>query len=109
MKKALAILGILLVILAAGCAKDATVKNRVEGEYRAYCEMSDGTWRCNGRTYQYRLELRGTMPNAAANSTFVYLSNLEDISFEQAWKAAGFSSNSEDYFPPEEAVLVELH
>jgi len=36
------------------------------------------------------------------------LSNIRNISFAQAYKAAGVSSNSEDYFSPEEAVLVEI-
>ena len=48
------------------------------------------------------------MPRAAKASTFVYLSDLESISYEQAWKAAGFSSNLGDYFAPEDAVLVEI-
>jgi len=47
------------------------------------------------------------MPNAAVDSTFVYLSNLESISFEQAWKAAGLSSNTADYFAVEDAILVD--
>ena len=69
--------------------------------------MSDGTWQCDGRSYQYRLEISGRTPQADVDSTFVYLSNLEEIPFEQAWKAAGFSSGSDDYFSPEDAVLVE--
>ena len=48
------------------------------------------------------------MPKAVASTTFVYLSNIENITFEQAWKAAGFSSNTADYFSPNEAVLVEM-
>ena len=34
--------------------------------------------------------------------------NIEDITFEQAWKASGLSSNMDDYFDIDEAVLVEL-
>lgn len=75
---------------------------------RTYDEMSDGSWRAEGYTYKYRLEISGTMPNAEGNSTFVYLSNLESITFEQAWRAAGLSSNTADYFSRDEAVLVEL-
>ena len=75
---------------------------------KTYYEMSDGTWQVDGQTYKYRLEIRGRMPNAAVDSTFVYLSNLECITFEQAWKAAGFSSNTADYFVAEDAVLVEM-
>ena len=73
-----------------------------------YYEMSDGTWQADGHSYKYRLEITGRMSNAVKDSTFVYLSNIEEISFEQAWKAAGLSSNQDDYFDPEEAVLVEM-
>ena len=38
---------------------------------------------------------------------FVYLSNVENISFEQAWRASGLSSLLNDYFEAEDAVLVE--
>lgn len=73
-----------------------------------YYEMSDGTWRTDDYTYQYRLEITGRMNQAAKDSTFVYLSNIEDISFEQAWKASGFSSDMRDYFKKEDATLVAL-
>ena len=73
-----------------------------------YYEMSDGTWQADGHSYKYRLEITGRMSNAVKDSTFVYLSNIPEISFEQAWKAAGLSSNLDDYFDPEEAVLVEM-
>lgn len=49
------------------------------------------------------------MSNAAVDTTFVFLSNLENITFDQAWKAAGYSSNTSDYFSIEEAVLVEMN
>ena len=48
------------------------------------------------------------LPNAECDSVFVYLSNLPDISFEQAAKASGLSSDTADYFAAEDAVLVEL-
>ena len=108
MKKPLVLFSVLLILLTAGCREEASVKNTVEGNFRTYYEMSDGGWKCGGHSYRYRLEISGRMPNAAVDSTFVYLSNLEDISFEQAWKAAGLSSDSNDYFSPEEAVLVEM-
>ena len=75
---------------------------------KTYYEMNDGTWMCDDHVYKYRLEISGRMPNAAADSTFVYLSNLEEIPFERAYMAAGLSSNTEDYFQPEDAVLVEM-
>lgn len=48
------------------------------------------------------------MGGAVKDSTFVFLSNLEDITFEQAWKASGFSSNMNDYFEEEDAKFVAL-
>lgn len=75
--------------------------------YKTYYELSDGTWQVDGRTYKHRLVITGRMHKAAADSTFIYLSNLENISFDRAWKAAGFSSSTADYFSPEEAVLVD--
>ena len=73
-----------------------------------YYEMTDGTWRTDTNTYKYRLEITGRMGGAAKDSTFVYLSNTEDISFERAYMAAGLSSNMDDYFIPAEAVLVAM-
>lgn len=73
-----------------------------------YYEMSDGTWKTENYTYQYRLEITGKMNNAAKETTFVYLSNIKDITFEEAWKASGLSSNMNDYFKEEDAKLVAL-
>ena len=69
-------------------------------------EMSDGTWKTDDYTYQYRLEITGRMSNAVKDTTFIFLSNTEDITFEQAWEAAGFSSNMDDYFDVEDAKFV---
>lgn len=80
-----------------------------EAPESVYSRNADGTWEHNGTAYKYRLELTGRMPNASVDTTFVYLSNLETITFEQAWKAAGLSSHTDDYFPPEDAVLVEMN
>ena len=86
-----------------------SVKDTVVGNLKTYQEMKDGTWMCEGYVYQYRLEIHGRMPNAATDSSFVYLSNIGEISFKQAYMAAGLSSDLEDYFSPEEAVLVEMN
>ena len=80
----------------------------IEGNMKTYSEMSDGTWQCDGHIYKYRLEISGRLSNAVKDSTYIYLSNIEDITFEQAWKASGLSSNMDDYFDIDEAVLVEL-
>lgn len=73
-----------------------------------YYEMSDGTWKTDDYTYQYRLEVTGRMNNADKDSTFVFLSNTNDITFEQAWKASGFSSIMDDYFKEEDAKFVAM-
>lgn len=66
----------------------------------------DGSWVCEGYTYKYRLEITGRTNNAAKDVTYIVLSNTKDISFEQTWKASGFSSLLSDYFLPKEAVIV---
>ena len=73
-----------------------------------YYEMSDGTWKTDDYTYQYRLEITGRLNGAEKDSTFIFLSNSKDITFEQAWKASGFSSNMDDYFDEEDAKFVAM-
>ena len=108
MKKTIIVLLCLaFAISMIGCGAAKPTK-AVEGNMRSYSEMSDGTWECNGHTYKYKLEITGRIGSAAMDSTFVYLSNLEEITFEQAWKAAGLSSNTNDYFNVKDAVLVEM-
>lgn len=73
-----------------------------------YYEMSDGTWKTDTCAYRYRLEITGRNAAAVKDSTFVFLSNRTDITFEQAWKASGFSSNTADYFKEKDARFVAL-
>ena len=108
-KQILAMFTLVFLLLAlAGCSREAGVKEVHEGNLGTYEQMTDGTWRYDGRSYAYRLEIRGRLSNAACDSVYVYLSNQRDITFEQAWKASGLSSDLKDYFSPEQAVLVEL-
>ena len=108
MKKLIAFVLTLVCMLGLfGCSNQSLKRTEaIEGNLKTYYKMSDGTWEYDGHTYKYRLEIKGTMPNAKASSTFVYLSNIE-ISFDQAYKAAGISSNMNDYFAVEDAVLVD--
>lgn len=100
---------IIILLLSVGMMFFAgSGRNTIEGNMRTYYEMKDGTWMCDGNHYQYRLEISGRIPNAVKDSTFVYLSNIEEISFQEAYMASGLSSNMDDYFTPEEAVLVEM-
>lgn len=109
MKKLMAlVLTVVCVLGLVGCGNQTPERTQtIESDLKTYYEMSDGTWECDGHTYKYRLEINGTMPNAKVSSTFVYLSNMENIPFEQAYKAAGVSSNLDDYFAVEDAVLVD--
>ncbi|MBE6932417.1 MAG: immunogenic protein [Ruminococcaceae bacterium] len=110
MKKAMIWLLCFTMLLIVGCSPkpaEPYIVSTIESPFATYYEMSDGTWQAEGITYQYRLEITGRMHNAAVDSTFVYLSNLENISFDRAWKAAGLSSRLSDYFAPEEAILVD--
>ena len=79
----------------------------IYGNVNTYFRNTNGTWQTGGRNYKYRHVLTGRIPNAAQDTTFVYLSNLEHITFEQAYKAAGFSDNCADWFLVEDAILVE--
>ena len=81
----------------------------IEGNFRTYYQNTDGTYQYNGYFYKYRLVITGRMPNAKVDTTYVYLSNIKDISFERAMWASGLSSSLEQYFSPVEAVLVEIY
>ena len=73
---------------------------------KLHYENLDGEWVSEGYTYKYRLEITGRMNQAAKNTTFIVLSNTEDITFDQTWKASGLSSNMADYFDPSVSVIV---
>lgn len=109
MKKWIALVLVLVCVLSlVACGNQTPARTKtIKNDLRTYYEMSDGTWECDGHTYKYRLEVSGRMHNAAVDSTFVYLSNVETITFEQACNAAGLSSNTDDYFAVEDAVLVD--
>lgn len=101
----------LLCLIGCGKQTPEQVKT-IESDFKTYYELSDGSWECDGHIYKYRLEISGRMPNAAVDSTFVYLSNQETISFEQAYLqahlAAGISSDLNAYFSVEDAILVDM-
>ncbi|MBQ2835801.1 MAG: hypothetical protein IJE68_03080 [Clostridia bacterium] len=87
--------------------KEAQIIETINTSFTTYYKMSDGTWQCNGNSYKYRLQITGKMSSAAKSSTFVYLSNIEDIPFERAYKAAGFSSSTADYYSVEDAIFID--
>jgi hypothetical protein len=125
--KRIALFFVLLSLVLVGCSKkeisivktyevtDASMSHSTfdnNGEIAnlvEYYEMSDGSYMTeSGDTYKYRLVITGRMNAAVRDITFVFLSNIKDIPFDRAWKAAGFSSNTNDYFNPEDAILVGI-
>lgn len=72
-----------------------------------YTRSSDGTWKCEGHDYKYRVVLTGRDANAKADGRFVVLTNNAGITYhEVSWSL--FSSNSNDSLNPEETVIVEM-
>lgn len=127
MKKVfLLVLAFAMALALCGCAVDEepAVRNTFEetppelsSEYtenyreitlKTYYELSDGTWKADGNVYKHKLVLTGRLNNAVRDITYTILSNMEDITFDQAWKASGLSSNSEDYFDVKDAVFVAI-
>ena len=92
-------LSIVLCLLMTGCGK-TEIKSTIDGNLKTYNEMTDGSWQYDDYSYKYRLEIKGRLNNAACDSVYIYLSNIPDISFEQAWKAA-LSSDTNDFFLPQ--------
>lgn len=89
MKKLLIFLGLFSMLLV-GCGSNGTnwtVKaynqSEKDGVVMTYYEMNDGTWKCNGISYKFRLELSGKMPNAADESNYVVLTDNADLTFEE--------------------------
>lgn len=109
-------LSLLLIVLTCvlgliGCTEKTTethIVNTYDETFVTYYEMSDGIWKTEDYTYKYKLEITGRLNNAVIDSTYIILSNTDDITFEEAWKASGLSSNTEDYFKPEDAIIVEM-
>lgn len=117
-------IGLLLTLVLCGCSGEAEVVNtftetpeeliteRIEqGEEvttQTYYELSDGTWKTDDCAYQYRLVVTGRLHNAVKDTTYTILSNIEEITFDQAWKASGLSSNMADYFDVEDLTFVGI-
>lgn len=109
-KKIMLVVCLVMLAFHTGCGDNAVVSRHEASDtndiMEDYYEMKDGTWEADGVTYKYRLELRGTMPNAAGESCFVVLTNDKDISFDEVAKSL-YSSNSEDWL--EETRIVEMY
>ncbi|MCX4380094.1 MAG: hypothetical protein OSJ61_28740 [Lachnospiraceae bacterium] len=111
MMKRTLIMIVLLLVLLIGCGKtDITKtyeKSENDGIIATYYEMNNGTWKCDDRTYQFRLELTGRMPNAESDSYYVVLTDNENLTFEDVSKSL-FGSLLEDSKIMEGSIIVEM-
>ena len=109
MKKLIAMIGLLTVLLA-GCGKNDIAKvyekSESDGIVATYYEMNDGTWQCDN-IYQFRLELAGRMPNAKSGSSYVVLTDNENLTFEDVAKSL-YSSSLEDSKIMDGSIIVEM-
>ena len=83
-----------------------TYDSQQDGVMVTYQELKDGTWKCEGTVYPYRLELSGTLPNARADSHYVVLSQREDVTFEEV---SQWLLSSVTPFDPDDYILVEMN
>lgn len=71
-----------------------------------YVETILGGFMVANNTYIHCLEITGHLSGAAKNTTYLVLANRKDITFDEAWRASGLSSDTADYFDPKDAVIV---
>ncbi len=110
-KNIILIVCFVMLAFTNGCGTDIVRRHEssdTNGIVENYDEMRDGTWKADGITYKYRLELKGTMSNAAGESCFVVLTNNKDISFDEVAKSI-FSSNSNDWLDRSQTIIVEMY
>lgn len=100
-----------LAVMLTGCGKNDIVESYEPAEDNdvlvAYHEMSDGTWKCGGTTYPFRLELSGRMPNAAVDSFYVVLTDNSALTFEDVTRSI-FGSSTKDSEIMNGSVIVEM-
>ena len=121
MKRFLGLVILMVLLTFVGCMRNKNTDLIVKEVYAVsealesddytvlveYYEMSDGTWKTDKYSYKYRLVITGKDETAVKDTTYVFLSNLEEISFEQANRSV-LSSGSSDFFNEEDAILVEI-
>lgn len=73
---------------------------------KTYHRLSDGTWESEGYIYKNCIRKAGKM--GIGYTIYTILTNKEDITFYEAMMASGLSSNLNDYFDPEESVIVAM-
>lgn len=103
-KNFLMLLTMILICFVTGCG---TKQSENADSIVEYSENEDGTWTCNGRTYQYKIELTGREKNAARDGYYIVLTNNPAVTYDEvSWSF--FSSRLEDTLKPEETVIIEM-
>ena len=109
-KRLFAVLAVCLMLFI-GCGENEIIKTYDQsddnGVMKTYYEMKDGTWKCDDIIYQYRLELKGRMPNAEKDSCFVVLTDDKSLSFETVSKSL-YSSLLKDVDAMKGSAIVEM-
>lgn len=117
--KDLAMIAVMAAVSLTGCEKSQTddVHEGIVHTYEAseddgivytYYELDDGTWMCKDTVYQYRLELTGRMPNAIKDSSYVVLTDQEELTFEDViWSWLSSQSFNKHRLMMEGSKVVE--
>jgi len=72
-----------------------------------YYQNEDGKWCLNGQEYAERKVLRGDMPEASGEFTYVVLTNDPEITFQEVSNSIA-SSNSNSQLDVARACIVEM-
>ena len=106
MKKISAVIILALAMTACGTGGTKAV-NTYEAELGSnviveYSEMKDGTWQSGEETYAKRVELTGKNEGEDTETTYVVLTNNENITFEEVSASVVNATDLPD------AVVVEI-
>ena len=91
---------LLLASVTLGCGKKNGIRVTYAGNINTYCEMKDGTWSCNDRSYEYRLERRGRLPNAECDSVLCTSATCRTSPLSRPRKHRGLAATQRIILPP---------
>lgn len=82
-------------------------KTEEEGVCYEYYQNEDGKWCVNGYEYAERKVLRGVMPMASSEGTYVVLTNDPEITFQEVSNSI-VSNSSNDQLDVDRAYIVRV-
>lgn len=108
---------LMCAVLVTGCSLSTadTNSDSVVTEYKSssdndvvttYRQLEDGTYECRDKVYHHRIELEGTWPNAKKATTYVVLSDREDVTFDEV--SESLYSSDTNKTSDLDFVIVEL-